>query len=496
MGGRNAEVWRARMKFFSRLDDAQCERLHDASLRVLERTGLIVDEPEALELLRRAGADVDGNLVRIGGDLVDWALSVAPKSVTLYGRNGEPALRCGGHEYSFGAGSDCLYCWDHRTGERRRAVLADVVAAARVQDACEHLDFVMSLFTPSDVTPEVMDRHQMAAMLRHTTKPIVYVTMNDVTAHLDVTEMAEAVAGGPDALAARPLVACYKNTLFPLVHNAEAVRTLLDLAGKNLPCIYSPVSTAGTVAPMTVLGSTVVVNAGVLSGLVMAQLKREGAPYIAIGWAGEALDMRTMVDVFSWPDHRAVYSSLLHWYGLPMWTLGGVTDGKLPDQQAAAEAALTLLADAVSGGHMIHDIGFMESAYTGSLTQVVLCDDIAGWIKAFLRPVEITDEELGLEAIEAVGPGGLFLKHRHTRRHARDRWQPQVFDRRSRDEWLAGGAGGPTAAGAASGLDATAVAAARVERILAEHHSPPLPPEADAAIEAVLARAEARVRPG
>ena len=105
------------------------------------------------------------------------------------------------------------------------------------------------------------------------------------------------------------------------MHNAEAVRTLLDLAGRGLPCIYSPVSTAGTVAPMTVLGSTVVVNAGVLAGLVMAQLKREGAPYIAIGWAGEALDMRTMVDIFSWPDHRAVYSSLLHWYGLPMWTL-------------------------------------------------------------------------------------------------------------------------------------------------------------------------------
>jgi trimethylamine--corrinoid protein Co-methyltransferase len=144
---------------------------------------------------------------------------------------------------------------------------------------------------------------------------------------------------------------------------------------------------------------------------------------------------------------------------------------------------------------MIHDIGFMESAYTGSLTQVVLCDDIAGWIKAFLRPVEITDEELGLEAIEAVGPGGIFLKHRHTRVHARDRWQPQVFDRRSRDEWLAGGAGGPAAAGSASGLDATAVAAARVEQILAEHRAPPLPPEADAAIEAVLARAEARVRP-
>jgi trimethylamine--corrinoid protein Co-methyltransferase len=144
---------------------------------------------------------------------------------------------------------------------------------------------------------------------------------------------------------------------------------------------------------------------------------------------------------------------------------------------------------------MIHDIGFMESAYTGSLTQVVLCDDIAGWVKAFLKPVEITDEELGLEAIEQVWPGELFLKHKHTRRHARDRWQPRVFDRRSREEWLSGGHGGPAAAGAAGGQDATAVAAARVNQILAEHEVLALPAAVQATLDGILARAEARVRP-
>jgi len=90
----------------SRLDDAQCQELHAATLRVLAHTGLIVDEPEALDLLRKAGAAVDGNLVRISDDLVHWALRVAPKEVTLYGRDGQPALRCGGYAYSFGAGSD------------------------------------------------------------------------------------------------------------------------------------------------------------------------------------------------------------------------------------------------------------------------------------------------------------------------------------------------------------------------------------------------------
>jgi trimethylamine--corrinoid protein Co-methyltransferase len=320
-------------------------------------------------------------------------------------------------------------------------------------------------------------------MLANTAKPIVYITMGDETANADAVAMAEAVAGGERQLRERPFVACYKNTLFPLVHNREAVRTLLDLAGKGLPCIYSPVSTAGTVAPMTVAGSTVVVNAGVLAGLVMAQLKREGAPYIAIGWAGEAMDMRTMVDVFAWPDHRGVYSSLLHWYGLPLWTLGGVTDSKLPDQQAAAETALTLMADAVIGGHINHNIGFIESAFTGSLTQVVLVDDIAGWIKAFVAPVDLSDEALGLDVIDEVGPGGLFLKHKHTRRHARDRFQPAIFDRSTYDDWQRRG-----------GRDATAVAAARVDELLATHRPEPLPASVRSAVEDVVSRALDRAR--
>lgn len=469
--------------YFSRLTDAQCEQLHEATLQVLERTGLLIEETEALELLSRAGASVDGSLVRIPRRIVEEALDVVPREVTLFDRTGEPRLRLSGHATYFGTGSDCMYCYDHRTNTRRRAVLQDVVDAARVTDACENIDFVMSLFTPSDVTAEIMDRHQMAAMLANTTKPIVYITMNDLRAHHDAIAMAAGAVGGVSALQERPFVACYKNTLFPLVHNREAVRTLLDLAGMNLPCIYSPVSTAGTVAPMTVVGATVVVNAGVLAGLVMSQLKREGSPYISIGWAGEAMDMRTMVDVFAEPDHRGVYSSLLHWYKLPMWTLGGVTDSKLPDQQAAAEVALTLLADAVTGGHMNHNIGFMESAFTGSLTQVVLGDDIAGWIKAFTAPVEINDETLALDVIDKVGPGGLFLKHRHTRQHARDRFQPKLFDRSFHEDWARRGA-----------KDTTTVAAERVDELLAEHRPQPLSSTSQAAIQEVLRKAEAGAR--
>jgi len=470
------------MRFLSRLDDDQCQKLHEGTLRILEGTGLIVDEPEGLALLAKAGATVEDNVVKIPPRLVEWALDVAPKEVILYDRDGTPALRCAGDEYSFGVGSDCMNIIDHRTGERRRAVLQDNVNAARVIDVCENYDFMMSMFSPGDVTPEIFDRYQMSAMLNNTSKPIVYVTFDDKEAHGDVTEMAEAVVGGAEALREKPIVCCYKNTLYPLVHNAEAVSTMLDLAGRGLPCIYAPTTQCGTISPMTVLGAVVVAHVGTLAGLVMSQLKREGAPFIAMGWAGDALDMHTMVDIFGWPEYRAVYSALLHWYDLPMWTYGGSTDAKLVDQQASAEAALTLLADACSAGHMIHNIGFMESSFTSSLVQLVLADDMIGWVKAFLKPIEVTDEEMALDVIEEVGPGNMFLKHKHTRRHARDRWQPRVFDRRNYEEWERAG-----------GLDAGQVAAARVDEILAEPNPDPLPVEVRAAIQAVIDKAEARL---
>jgi trimethylamine--corrinoid protein Co-methyltransferase len=176
-----------------------------------------------------------------------------------------------------------------------------------------------------------------------------------------------------------------------------------------------------------------------------------------------------------------------------MWTLGGVTEAKLPDQQAAAEAALTIMADAVAGGHMIHDIGFMESSFTGSLTQLALCDDVIGWVKSFLAPVEITEEGLALDVIDEVGPSGTYLAHTHTRRHARERWEPRVFDRASWGAWEK--AGGKTA-GNTEGRDATARAAEVVDEILAAPVANPLPSNVAADVHAVVEEAERRVARG
>jgi len=463
---------------YDRLTPDQCQRLHEASLEILDRTGVRLLEPAAVELLRRAGASVeDGDRVRIPARLVDWALSVAPKALTLYDRLGRAAITCAGDAVAFGPGSDCLHVIDHRTGERRDATRQDAIEGMTLCDALPNIDFVMSLFLPHDVDNRIADRHQMEIMLSRSTKPIVLVAY-ELDGMVDALAMAEAVAGGADALRERPFVATYVNVTRGLVHGGDSLRKLLLLAERGLPALWIPVTSGGTTGPVTMAGNLALNNAGVLVGVVLAQLQREGAPIVIPGFGGDALDLRTMVDPFAEPDHRGTVPSLAHHYGLPMFSLAGGSDSKAVDGQAALEASLTLLYDALAGGHLVHDSGYLESGLTGSLAQLVICDEIIAWIRTSIAPVEISDETLALDLIDALGPDGSFLEADHTIRHYRERWYPDLIDRRSHSAWAARG-----------GLDLAERAAARVDQILANHQPEPLDPAVAAAIHAIVERA-------
>jgi trimethylamine--corrinoid protein Co-methyltransferase len=462
---------------FSRLSDDECARLHEASLSILAKTGVRLLEPRAVELLRRAGARVDGDRVWITSHLVERALGTVPREVTLHDRTGEARMALRGTNTYFGPGSDCLNIIDHRTNERRRAVLQDVVDGITTCDALENISFAMSMFFPSDVPQEFADRYQAEVLLSRTTKPIVFVTY-EMSGCRDAVEMAELVAGSADALRAKPFIACYINVTSGLLHNADSLQKLLFLAEKGLPALYIPVVSGGTTGPMTIAGGVAATNAGVLTGIVLSQLAREGAPMIIPGFAGDSLDMRTMVDPYCSPDPRGWAESLGHYYGLPIFTLGGASESKVVDQQAGIEATLTMMVAAHAGGHLFHDCGYLESGLTGSLAQLAICDQIAGWIKAFRRPVEIDDESLALALIDQVGPEGSFLALPHTRRHMRERWYPSLFERENFGGWQSHGA-----------LTLAERASARVTRILEEHHPSPLPPDVAAAIRRIVERA-------
>jgi trimethylamine--corrinoid protein Co-methyltransferase len=383
-----------------------------------------------------------------------------------------------GYRSFYGPGSDCLNILDHRSGERRKPVLQDVVEGMILADALPNIDFVMSMVLPVDVPQMVADRYQMEVMLNYTTKPIVFVT-TEFSGCVDAVEMAEAAVGGADALRQNPLVTCYINVTTGLRHNQEALQKLLYLAGKGLPALYIPVGLGGATAPVTVAGCQVIWNVGALVGVVISQLKREGAPVGMAGWGSGALDMKTMIQPYSDPDRRGVAEAMAHYYGLPMFALAGCSDSKCLDQQSGIEAALTLVTSALSGGNIVHDLGYLESGLCYSFAQLAICDEILGWLEHWIRGVDVSDEALAVDLIDEVGPDGQFLDKEHTLTHFRERWYPTLFDRDNYDGWAARG-------------EKTLLerATERVNKILSTHKPEALPKDRAQAIRAIVERAE------
>jgi trimethylamine--corrinoid protein Co-methyltransferase len=131
---------------------------------------------------------------------------------------------------------------------------------------------------------------------------------------------------------------------------------------------------------------------------------------------------------------------LAHRYGLPIFGLTGCSDSKIPDEQAAAEAAFSIILETLGGAQMAHDVGYLEGGMCNSIEQIVICDELIAYAKRFMTGLEVSEETLALDLIDEIGPHGDFMGTDHTRRHYREDWYPKLFDRRSYEDWSAAGA--------------------------------------------------------
>jgi len=423
------------------LSDDQKNELHRRTLEVLQRTGVKVLVPEVRKKLADAGCWVDEERVRMPPQLVDWAVEVAPQTVQLSDRNGKAAMRLEGRKSYYGTGSDTPYVLDAHTGERRTAVLEDIANVSTLIDALENLDFVMCMGIASDVPEEISDLYHFKAMVTHTTKPIVYTAWSQQNLR-DIIHMAEQVAGGAEALQRNPFCALYTEPIAPLTHATESCEKLLTICSKGLPVVYTPGLITGATSPVTRAGSIVQANAELLSGLVICQLINEGTPVIAGAGGMMTMDMSTTLAAYGAPEFMLDWSALCemgHYYDLPVFGFAGCSDAKTFDQQAGIEGALWVLTAALTGGNLIHDVGYVESGLTTSYEMLVSMNETIGLVKKFVEGVRIEEETLALDVIEKVGPGGHFLGEEHTVRHCRDNWRPKLFDRGNREDWeLAG----------------------------------------------------------
>jgi trimethylamine--corrinoid protein Co-methyltransferase len=407
------------------LDLGRANVMHEAALSVLERTGLRLEHPGAEALLLDAGARRDGEgRVLIPGELVEQALAQAPRSFVLADREGADALQLESGRSYFGPGSDALHQIDAETGERRDACLEDVGRNVRLAEALG-FDFAMSMALPREVTgPELYPR-VFAQMVRHTSRPIVFtaISRDDVE---QIHQIAALVAGGVEALRARPLCVAYLEPISPLHFDRTSVDRLLYCAEQAIPFIFAPGSNCGIGAPISPEGGVVQGTAESLAGLVIATLQvREGggAVRFVFGANTSAADMRSGLIAYGAPEWTrtvTMYAELARHYDLPSWGTAGSTDAQQIDAQAAWEAYRGIVLAVLSRPTLVHDMGYMALGEQFDPRMLVLAREMLDEARHLLRPADLSAEALCTEVIDEVARRrSLYLGHPHTRKNFR-----------------------------------------------------------------------------
>ena len=420
---------------FRILSDKQIEELHLATLRILERTGVLFECREALEILGDAGANVaNSNRTKIPSYMVEQALATAPKMITLYTREGEPEIVLNGQTGShFGPPSAPREILDPHTGKRRECYVEDVADIARLVDALPNMEWSMTGASNTTLplsTCDISDKVNLLQCILNCSKPII-CEANDVSSLREMIDLCSIVAGGEEYLRKKPFFGGSSEPVSPLIQGRDAMEKSLVCAEKRIPNVVYSMPMAGVTTPATFAGCLAIANAEFLSQLVVLQLKSPGAPVI-YGAIPSVMDMKTMIFTYGAPEMSLMagaLTELCHYYKLPMFGTAGCTDAEIIDVQAGIEITYQILISALTGADLIHDVGEVYHGTAVSPELIVLVDEIIGMVNVAMGGIKINDETIPLELIERIGPRGTYISEKHTLEHFRSFWAPRVFDR-------------------------------------------------------------------
>jgi trimethylamine---corrinoid protein Co-methyltransferase len=409
------------------LSEPQLHALQEATLRILEETGVHFPSDQALSILADNGAQVDAQTqrVRFPRDLVRRAMARVPRTFQVGAR--DPAcdfhLREGTCYFTTdGCGVEVV---DLDTGQQRPSCKDDVGRMARVSDYLSSIAFYWPMVSAQDCG-KTAPLHELDAAWNNTVKHVQSETLMGAGPARYALEMATVVAGSREELRRRPVLSLVLCTIAPLGHDKEGIEGALLLAEAGVPVGFLAMPTLGTTAPATLAGALAVGDAEIISGTVLLQLAHPGAPVfhsIMHGWA----DPRSGSYVPYPLDARCRYApvDMAHGWGMPAFGGAFGTESRHPATwQAAADVALDPFLVGLAGAEWATGIGLNRSFTLLHPESIILDDELYHRARYALSAMDVTDETLALDVIHDVGPGGHFLRQKHTRQHMRSAMSP------------------------------------------------------------------------
>lgn len=465
------------------LSEDDVRYIHQASLKVIETVGVRFPSDWALDTLEEAGAMVDrkSQIARIPGQIIEQAVAKAPPSYVLCAR--DPALDLpldGEHSYlsTDGCGVEVI---DLETGERRRSTKQDVAESALVADYVPQIAFYWPLVAAQDCPSETRSLHELEAAWNNTTKHVqteCVVTAREAQAAI---EMAAAIVGGREELRKRPVLSIMQCTISPLGQDGGSLEAALVAAHAGLPVGFMTMASCCSTGPATLAGNLVVGNAEVIAVSALIELAYPGAP-IFYAAAQTAMDLRTGAYTGGGPEDYlfgAATNQLADFYRIPLSMGAFATGAKEPDWQAALDNTFAGLMPVLSGADMLTGAGLLYGSRILSYQQLLMDCEIYDIIQATAQGIEVSEETLALDAIESVGVGGHYLTQKHTLKHMKDRWVPNLADRRPYSAWEKNGRRG-----------AKEWAHEKARWILSNHRPEPLEPKLQQELSKIIAALE------
>lgn len=463
------------------LSDGDVQRVHATALALLENPGVRCESDLFLDVFQKGGAKVDREtrVVRLPAQMVDAAISTAPSSFTLCGRDPEMDLLLEPGRVYYGMGGTAEpFFWDYDLGLPRTPTKVDMVNNTRVGHSLTNVDFIMTLCSAGDVPKDVAFFHEYDAVFRNTTKPIVISVVGRRHTRM-ILELAAAACGGETELRKRPWGMAMVTPVSPL-QITKLNEGLMDAVEAGVPILYAPGPMMGATGPVTVAGTLALTIAESLFGLVLTQLIKPGSRVI-LKPDPNVMDMATGQCTYGSAEQsmaRAAMAQIGRLYNVPTFTHAGGAESKLPDAEAAAQAMLGMLLDGLAGVTLTQTMGTLASGLYGSQEMLVICDEMVHMIKRVLAGITVTDATLALDVVRDVGHGGNFLSHDHTVEFFRkELFFPVLFRRQSIDKWKERGA-----------KNITQVAHECVQEILAHAGPMSLPSGADEVLSETLRR--------
>lgn len=417
-------------------------KIHDASLKVLEETGVVFHSDIALDVFKKHGAKVVGQRVYLSPKMVEDALEKCPEKFVWEGRDPQYTVKVGEGELLIQPNVGPVYVQDIENG-RHPATIEDYANIIKLCHASPEVQLNGSIPTdPHDVPVGKKHLHIMYQILKNTTKPIIGTCTDRETAKM-MLEMTAIAMGRSGSLRESHVIGVLVNPLSPLAYSQETAETMIEYSSQNQILLLAPCIMAGITGPIHLLGMAVLQNTEILAGVTLAQLVNPGTP-VVYATASTVGYMKNASYAAGAPEAMLINMPNLQmgkrFYRMPTRTMCGITHSKTVDCQAGYETMMSLMLGMMSEADIfVQCLGVLDAIMTTSFEKFIIDEELIGRVRRIRRGIELSEEALSVETIQEIGPENSYLTHMSTMKNFRQLWTPTVSDWNSYDDWSADG---------------------------------------------------------